>query len=84
METYHNHLYVRSYENSEDGIFRGCVSKLFGNWNLCQRQGIFLLAPSTRPALGPTQPPVQWVTEVKRQGREADRFLPSSGEAKNA
>jgi len=23
--------------------------------------GIFLLAPMFRPALGPTQPPIQWV-----------------------
>jgi hypothetical protein len=26
-----------------------------------QRQRIFLLASASRPALGPTQPPVQWV-----------------------
>jgi hypothetical protein len=25
-------------------------------------QSIFLLAPASRPAVGPTQPPVQWVT----------------------
>jgi hypothetical protein len=29
-----------------------------------------------RPALGPTQPPIQWVPGVKRQGREADHSPP--------
>jgi hypothetical protein len=31
-----------------------------------------------RPALGPTQPPVQWVPGVKRTGRDADPSPPSS------
>jgi hypothetical protein len=26
----------------------------------------FLLAPASRPTLGPTQPPIQWVPVVKR------------------
>jgi hypothetical protein len=38
---------------------------------------------SSRPALGPTQPPIQWVPGflspgVKRTGREADHSLPTS------
>jgi hypothetical protein len=37
----------------------------------------FLFSTSSRPALGPTQPPIQWVAwalslVVKRQGRKAD------------
>jgi hypothetical protein len=36
-----------------------------------------------RPALGPTQPPIQWVPGVKRPGREADHSPPSSAEVKN-
>jgi hypothetical protein len=41
----------------------------------------------TRPALGPTQPPNQWVPEafslgVKRPGREADHSAPSRAEVK--
>jgi hypothetical protein len=42
----------------------------------------------SRPALGPTQPPIEWVLGavslgVKRQGREADHSPPSSAEVKN-
>jgi hypothetical protein len=41
-----------------------------------------------RPALGPTQPPVQWVPEalssgINRQGHEADHSPPSSAEVKS-
>jgi hypothetical protein len=43
----------------------------------------------SRTALGPTQPPNQWVKGalslgVKRPGREAHHLPPSSAEAKNA
>jgi hypothetical protein len=37
---------------------------------------------SSRPALGSTQPPIQWVLGVKRQGREADHSLLTSAEVK--
>jgi hypothetical protein len=41
------------------------------------------------PALGPIQPPIQWVSGavsmgVKRPGREAEHLPPSSAEVKNA
>jgi hypothetical protein len=38
---------------------------------------------TSRPALGPTQPPVQWVPGVKRPGRGVDHLLPSSAEVEN-
>jgi hypothetical protein len=42
---------------------------------------------SSRPALGPTQPPIQWVQGalspgVKRQGHEADHSPPTSAKVK--
>jgi hypothetical protein len=45
----------------------------------------FAPAPGSRTALGPTQPPIQWVPEalslgVKRPGREADHSPSSSAE----
>jgi hypothetical protein len=51
--------------------------------------GIFLFATASRPALRPTQPPVQWIPGaispvVKLPGREADHSPPSSAEVKNA
>jgi hypothetical protein len=50
---------------------------------------ISLLTAASRPALKPTQPPIQWVPaalslEAKRPGREADHSLPSSAELKNS
>jgi hypothetical protein len=50
------------------------------------RQGlrIFLFATASRPAVGPTQPPIQWVPRVKWPGREVDYSPPFSAEVKNA
>jgi hypothetical protein len=52
------------------------------------RGKIFLFSTASRSALGPNQPPVQWVSgavspEVKRPGLEADHSPPSSAEVKN-
>jgi hypothetical protein len=49
--------------------------------------GKFLFTTASRTALGPTQPPIQWVPGtlslgVKRPGREADHSPPSSAEVK--
>jgi hypothetical protein len=49
----------------------------------------FLFSTASRPTLGPTQPPIQWVPEVlslevKRPGREDDHSPHSSAEVKNA
>jgi hypothetical protein len=52
-----------------------------------QGLGIFLFTTASRTALGPTQPPIQWVPGalslgVKRLGREADHSPPSSADVK--
>jgi hypothetical protein len=49
--------------------------------------GIFLFTTVSKTALGPTQPPIQWVLGAlslgqKRPGREADHSPPSSAEVK--
>jgi hypothetical protein len=44
---------------------------------------IFLLASASRPALGPTQPPVQWIPRVISPGRDADHSPPSSADVEN-
>jgi len=49
----------------------------------------FLLVTASRSALGPTQPPIEWVvgaltSGVKWMGREADHLSPSSAEVKTA
>jgi hypothetical protein len=46
---------------------------------------IFLFATASRPALGPAQPPLQWVpwvlsSGVKQPEFEADKSFPSSAE----
>jgi len=51
--------------------------------------GIFLLTTASRQALGPTHPPIQWVLGalslgIKRPGRDAQHWHPSSAEVKNA
>jgi hypothetical protein len=49
---------------------------------------IFLYSTEPRPALGPTQPPIQWMqgalsSEVKRPRRETGHWPPFSAEVKN-
>jgi hypothetical protein len=45
--------------------------------------GIFLISTKSRPALGPTQPPSQWIPGVKRPVREGHYSPTSSAEVKN-
>jgi len=57
-------------------------------FNSRQGVGIFVSTTASRTALGPTQPPTQWVQGtlspgIKRAGREAGHPLPSSAKVKN-
>jgi hypothetical protein len=57
----------------------------FDSW---QELEIFLYSTVSRLALGPTQPPIQWVLGalslgVKRPGHEAESSPPSSAEVRN-
>jgi hypothetical protein len=41
-----------------------------------------IVSTAFRPALGPTQPPIQWILQVKQLGYEADHSLPTGAEVK--
>jgi hypothetical protein len=49
-----------------------------GQGDSWQGLGIFLFNTMFRPALGHTQPPIQWILGVKWLGHEVDHSLPSS------
>jgi hypothetical protein len=55
------------------------------DWGFESRQGlgILLFTAASRPALGPTQPPIQCVPGDLSLVREADHSPPSSAEVKN-
>jgi hypothetical protein len=64
----------------------GCTIGVLG-FDSRRGLGIFLFTTASRTALGPTQPPIQWVPgalslEVKRPGREADHSPLSRAEVK--
>jgi hypothetical protein len=48
------------------------------------RGKIFLFSATSIPALGLTQPPIQWVPGVKWPEREPDHSPPSGAEVKNS
>jgi hypothetical protein len=61
---------------------------LDGRDSIPGRNKIFLFPIASRPALGPTQPPMQWVQGalspgVKLARREADHSPPANAEVKN-
>jgi hypothetical protein len=70
-------------------VYRWVTGWTIGVLGFDSREGlrIFLFTTASRKALGPTQPPIQWIPGalslgVKRPGREADHSPPSSAEVK--
>jgi hypothetical protein len=74
------HNFLLGSRDSSVGIAMGFDSR--------EGQEIFPFSTASVPALGPTQPPIQWVPKalyqgIKRMRREADQSHPSSAEVKN-
>jgi hypothetical protein len=86
----HTSTYILSWGGGRRDSVVGTVTRLrvghtgFESW---RRQEILRFFRSSRPAVGPTQPPVQWVPVflgiVTRPGRDVDRSPPTSSEVKN-
>jgi hypothetical protein len=62
---------------------------MIGAFESREEQGIFLFTTASTLAVGPTEPPIPWVSGalflgVQRQDLEADHSHPSSHEVKNA
>jgi hypothetical protein len=76
VNKYSDHIFYFSYGA---GIAKGYG--LDGRGSIPGKGEIFFIFSTVaRRALGPTQPPIQW---VKRPGREADHSPPSNAEVKN-
>jgi hypothetical protein len=73
------------------GIAQSYSARLRAGWSgvqIPEQLGISFFTTTARPALRPTQPPLQWVPgalspEGRRPGRETDHSPPSSAEVKN-
>jgi hypothetical protein len=80
--------YVRLYFYAASRVNSGSIVSDYGRSGFDPRQGqkIFPLASVSRPALGLTQPPVQWVPGVLSPGvkrGDADHSPPSSAAVVN-
>jgi hypothetical protein len=76
-------LYCYLPDSGDSSVGTATHYGLDGRGSILGRGKTFLFSLVPRPELGPTQPPIQQVTGVKRPGREADRSPLSSAEVKN-
>jgi hypothetical protein len=78
--------------NNGSGIAQLVYRQTAAGWpgfDFRQRQEVFLFPIASRLALGPTQPPIQWILGtlfggLKLPGREADHLSPCIAEVKNS
>jgi hypothetical protein len=82
---FQSHFYVKGKTGMAQSVHRRAGQPGFDSW---QGQYTFLYSTASRPALGPTQPPIQWVSGalppgLKPPGRDADQSPPFSAEVKN-
>jgi hypothetical protein len=92
LHYYYYYYYYYYYNKSRDNSVGIALGYGLDDWGSRVRfpalgLGIFLFTTASRTALGPTQPPIQWVPGalplgVKRLGREADHSPPSNAEVK--
>jgi hypothetical protein len=77
------------FMSSNQNMLFPCCERMAKEWGVqSSRNKRFFFSIVSRPVLGPTQPPVQWVLGalspgVKQHGHEADHSLPSSAKIKN-
>jgi hypothetical protein len=62
---------ISSIRTSATGLWAGR-----SEFDFRQKLGIFLYATASKPALGPTQPPIQWILGVPYPGSKAAGALP--------
>jgi len=83
--------YVNHLQNGSPAIIETRLRTGRSGFNSRKGQwwDFFLFATALRLALGPTEPPIKWISgalnpDIKRLGRETDHSHPSRAEAKKA
>jgi hypothetical protein len=86
--SFYHYIIFHGNRDSSVGVATRLMAKPpgFDPW---QGKETFLFSLGSRPALKPTEPPIQWVSRAlspgtKRQGRKADHSAKSSAEVKIA
>jgi hypothetical protein len=75
---------IRSRCSSVSIVTRLRAGRHRGQFPAWAKTGFFFFATASRPALEPTQTPIQGVPGTKRMGRESDHSRPSSAAVNNS